>query len=74
MERAEEKALATDHRDSSTYDSLKYYLYYTSIFFPFLRFGVIFVHANLCLHTFTTCSLGCRGGGGRGLFEIFFSS
>ena len=39
---------------------------------PFLRFGVTFVHANLCSHTFTTRCLGWEGG--RGLFEIFSSS
>ena len=39
---------------------------------PFLRFGVTFVHANLCTHTFTTRFLGWEEG--RGLFEIFSSS
>ena len=39
---------------------------------PFLRFGVTFVHANLCSYTFTTRFLGWEGG--RGLFEIFSSS
>ena len=38
---------------------------------PFLRFGVTFVHANLCSHTFTTRLLGWDGG--RRLFEIFSS-
>ena len=39
---------------------------------PFLRFGVTFAHANLCLHTFIKRSLGWEGG--RVLFEIFSSS
>ena len=30
---------------------------------PFLRFGVTFVHANLCLHTLTPSSLGWEGVG-----------
>ena len=30
----------------------------------YLRFGVTFVHANLCLHTFTTRFLGWEGGVG----------
>ena len=38
----------------------------------FLRFGVTFVHANLCSHKFTTLFLGWEGG--RGLFETFSSS
>ena len=39
---------------------------------PFLRFGVTFVHANLCMQTLTPSPLGWEGG--RGLFEIFSSS
>ena len=35
-------------------------------------FGVTFVHANLCKHTFTTRFLGWEGS--RGLFEIFSSN
>ena len=37
-----------------------------------VSFCVAFVHADLCLHTFTTHFLGWEGG--RGLFEIFSSS